>query len=106
MTINRVDLIELEDFIQQILKESTSAYVLYVIMIESCFLQVQLSQMAQILASTTNTITLPEVYKDFENVFSTENAGHLPLHEGHDHVIDLINSKKTSLRAHLQLIRK
>lgn len=50
--------------------------------------------MAQISAVTAKTITLPKGYKEFEDVFSTENASHLPFHQDHDHGIDFIDSKK------------
>ncbi len=52
--------------------------------------------MARILAATSETVTLPEEYKDFDNVFSTENAGHLPFHKDHDHAIDLVDGKQRS----------
>ena len=71
MTTNRLDLIEPEDFIQQILEKSAPTYVYHVIMIEGYPLQVHPSQMTQILAATAKIVTLPEVYKDFEDVFST-----------------------------------
>ncbi len=71
MTTNRVDLIEPEDFIQQMLEKSTPAYVCHVIMIEGCPPQVHPSRMTQISPATAKTVTLPEVYKDFEDVFST-----------------------------------
>ena len=50
--------------------------------------------MTQISAATAKTVTLPKVYNDFEDVFSTDNASHLPLHEDHDHAIDLIDGKQ------------
>ncbi len=80
MTSNRVDLIEPENFIQQVLEESVSAYVFHIIMIESCPSQIQCSQMAQISAAISETIILSEEYKVLEDVFSSENADHLSLY--------------------------
>ena len=90
MTTNRVDLIEPEDFINQVLEESVPAYVCHVTMIESCLPQVQFFWMAQISIATTETVTLPEAYPDLEDVFSAENAGHLPIHVDQNHVIHFI----------------
>ncbi len=50
--------------------------------------------MAQILTATTKTVALLEVYKDLGDVFSNKNASHLPIHEDHDHAIDLIDGKQ------------
>ncbi len=94
MTTNWVDLIKPKDFIQQMFEESTPAYVCHTIIIEDCPPQVSPSRMAQISLANPMTITLPEVYNDFEDVFTTENAGHLPVHENDDNAIDLINSKQ------------
>lgn len=71
---------------QQLLEESVPVYVFHVIIIKSYLSQVHISQMAQIIAATPKTIPLPEEYKDLEDVFPTENAGHLPLHED-DHML-------------------
>ncbi len=79
------------------LEESAPAYVCHVIIIESFPLQVQTSQMARISAAIAERITLPEVYKDFEDEFFAENAGPLSLHEDHDHSIDFIDNKTPSL---------
>lgn len=64
-------------------------------MIESCLSHVQLSSMDQILASIAETVTLLEEYKNFNNVFSAENASHLPLHKDHDHTIDPIDGTQS-----------
>ncbi len=93
MTTNQVDLIEPANFIQQLLEESTPAYIWHVIMIKDYPSQVQFSQIAQISAGITDTVTLPEVYKDFEDVFFTQNVGHLPFYQDHEHDIDLIDGK-------------
>lgn len=93
MTTNRVDLIDPEDFIEQVLEESTPVFICHVIMIEGYLPEVHPSRLAQISAATAETVILPEAYKDFEDVFLVENAGHLPLHEDHDHAIDLIDGK-------------
>ena len=97
MTTNRVDLIDSEDLIPKILEESALAYACDVIIIESFLLQVQTSGIAQISAAIAERVTLPEVYKDFEDDCSAENAGHLSLHEDHHHSIDFIDDKTTSL---------
>ena len=62
-------------------------------MIKDCLLQVHPSQMAQISSATAKPVTISKVYKDFENVFSTEKADHLPLYKDHDHAIDLVDDK-------------
>ncbi len=67
-------------------------------MIEDCPPKVHPSQIAQILSATTKTVIFPEAYKDFEDVFSLESAGHLPLHEDHDHAINLIDGKQPPYR--------
>ncbi len=54
--------------------------------------------MVQISATTSEIVTQPEVYKDFEDVFSTKNACHLPLYEDLDHTIDLIDDKQLSYK--------
>ena len=50
--------------------------------------------MAQISAAITETVTLPEVYKDFKYIIPPENADYLPFYEDHDHGIDLVDGKK------------
>ena len=50
--------------------------------------------MAQICSTTAKTVIISEAYNDFEDVFSTKKAGHLPLHEDHDHAIDLVDDKQ------------
>ncbi len=67
-------------------------------MIEICLFQVHFSRMAQISFTTSETVTLLEAYKDFEDVFSPENAGHLPLNEDHDHAIGLVDGKQPPYR--------
>ena len=94
MTTNRVDIIDPEDFIQQVLEESIPAFICHVIMVDGAPPEVHPSRRAQISSTTAETVTLPEAYKDFEDVFSIENAGHLPPHEDHDHAIDLIDGKQ------------
>lgn len=91
MTTNRVDLIDHEDFIQQVLEESTPAFICHVILIDRCPSEVHPSRMAQISAAPIKTVTLLEAYMDSEDVFSVENAGHLPPYEDHDHAIDLVD---------------
>ncbi len=49
--------------------------------------------MAQILAATAKTVTQLDEYKNFKDDLSTENAGHLPLHEDHHHSINLVDGK-------------
>ena len=93
-TTNRVEIINPEDFIQQVLHESAPAFICHVVMIESCPLEVHPSRIAQIAAATTEPVIIPEAYKDFEDVFSTKNASQLPPHEDHDHAIDLVDGKQ------------
>lgn len=80
MTTNWVDLIELENFIQQVFNKSVPIYDCYVIMIKNCHFQIHSSQISQISATTFKTITLPDVYNDFDDDLSTENASYLTLH--------------------------
>ena len=37
---------------------------------------------------------MPEAYKNFENVFSIKNAGHLAPHEDYNYAIDLIDNQQ------------
>ncbi len=67
-------------------------------MIEGCFFQVYHSQIAQISAAISKTITLPKVYKGFEDIFSTDNASHLPISEEPDRGIVLIDGKQPPYR--------
>ena len=94
MTTNRVDLIDPEDFMQQVSQESTPAFNCHVLLIERCPPEVNPFRMAQISASTTETVTLLEAHKDFKDVSPVENAGHLPPHEDHDYAIDLVDRKQ------------
>lgn len=50
--------------------------------------------MAQISTATTETVTLPVVYKNFEDAISAENVGHLPPHGDHEHAMDLVDGKQ------------
>ncbi len=79
-------------------EESTPAYVHHVIMMDSFPPQVLSSWITQISAATAKTVTLPKVYKDMKDFFSTENTGHLPLNEDLHHVIDLIDGKQSPYR--------
>ena len=90
-----MDLIEPEDFIQQVLKESVLAYICHVIMIKNGPSQVHSSQIAQISTATAGTITLPETYKDFEDFFSSENADHLPIHMYHVDAVNLVDGNNS-----------
>ncbi len=100
---NQVDLIKPEDLIQQLSEKSVPIFVFHVIMIKSYPSQVHISQMAQIWAATPKTVPLPQEYKHLEDVFSTENAGHLPLHEDHNRYWSYW-WQTISLRAYLPLI--
>ena len=51
MTTNRVDFIEPEEFIQQVLEDSAQAYICHVIMVEDCLPHIHPSRMAQNLSS-------------------------------------------------------
>lgn len=96
MTTNYVDFIEPEKFIQQVLEESAQTYICHVIMIEDCPPHVHFSRMAPVSATIAQPVTLLKAYKNFENVFYIENAGHLALHKNYDHAIDLINNRQSS----------
>lgn len=50
--------------------------------------------MSQIFSTIVKAITIPEIYKNFEDVISTKNAGHLPVLEYHDYAIDLLDDKQ------------
>lgn len=62
-------------------------------MIEGCPLEMNLSQRAQISSIAAETVTLLKNYKDFNDIFSVENAGHLPLYKDHYHAIHLVDGK-------------
>ncbi len=94
MTINLMDLIVLEDFLEQVLEEPVSAYVCHVFMIKSCFFYIRLSPMALISTIITETVTLSETYNGFEDFFLAENARYLPFHEDHYHAIDDVDGKQ------------
>ena len=98
MTTNQVEIINSEDFIQKVLQESTPAFIFYVILVESSLPEIHPLQRAYISSVTTETVTLPKAYKDFEDVFFAENTSHLPPHKDHDHAIDLINGKQPPCR--------
>lgn len=63
-------------------------------MMGSYLTQVNLSQMVQISSTTAKFITILETYNDFQDVFFTKNARHLPMYEDHDHAIDLVDNKQ------------
>lgn len=70
MTTSRVNIIEPEDFIQQVLEKSAQTYICHVIMVEDCPPNIHPSWMAQILTTNAQPVVLPGAYKDFEDVFS------------------------------------
>lgn len=53
---------------------------------------------AQISSAIAETVTLPETYKDFEDIFSVKNTSHLPPYKEHDHAIDLVYGKQPRYR--------
>lgn len=55
--------------------------------------------MVQISAAATKTVTLLEAYKDFGDIFSIKNAGHLPPHKDHNHAINLIDGKQSPYKS-------
>lgn len=93
MTTNQVDIINPEDFIQQVLEKSIPVFICHVIMVDGASSEVHLLQKAQISSTTSEKVTHSKAYKDFEDLFSIKTAGHLPSHKDHDHTFDLINSK-------------
>ena len=95
MTINWIRFIEPEEFIQQVLEKSAQAYLCLIIVIENYPFQIYLSQMAQISFATTKPVIIPETYKDLKNLFSTKNAGHLPMYKNHHHAINLVHGKQS-----------
>ena len=48
-------------------------------------------RIAQISTTTSQLVILPKAYKDFEDIFSITNAGHLASHKDHNYASDLIN---------------
>ena len=105
MRTNQVEFIEPEEFIYQVLEESPQAYLYHIIVIESYLPQIHLFQMAQIFSAIAKPVTISEAYKDFEDVFYTKNAGHLPVHKDHDHAIDLVDDKEL-LYGHIYSLSK
>ena len=51
--------------------------------------------MAQITAVNSETVTLTQPYKDFEDVFSTLNASYLRLHDDHHNAIDFVDGRQS-----------
>lgn len=45
-------------------------------------------------SSDPEKVSIPEAYREFEDVFSEENANALPQHEKHDHAIDLMDERQ------------
>ncbi len=56
------------------------------------------SQITQIWAATTLSVTLFEVYMNFKKVFFAANTGHLPLNKDHWNAIDLVDNKEPPYR--------
>ena len=88
-----MDIIDPKDFIKQVLQESALSFVYHLIMIKICQLKRHPACIAQVLTATPQLIILPESYKDFENIFSAEIAGHL-LPKDHDHFINLVDANQ------------
>lgn len=92
-TTNQVEIINLEDFLQQVLYKLALAFICHVVMIEVCSPEIHPSQSAQISAATTKPVILLKNYKNFEDVFLTKNARHLSLYKHYDHAINLVDGK-------------
>ena len=95
----QVNIIDPKDFIQQLLQKSASLLVCHLIIMEGCPTEVHLSCISQVSTTTSELLILLEAYKDFKDVFSIENVGHLPLNKDHHHVIDCVDSKKPLYRS-------
>ncbi len=54
--------------------------------------------MAKGAATTVESVTLPEVYKSFENKFLIEHAGHLSPHKNHDHINNFVEGAQPLYR--------
>lgn len=67
-------------------------------MVDVAPLKVYSLQKTQISSIITSRITLFKAYKDYKNMFSIKNTGHLPSHKYHDHAIDFIDSKQPLYR--------
>ena len=80
------------------LEEYFPACVYHVIMMENYSSNEHFSQMTQILAATTISIKLFEVYMNFKKVFFAANTGHLSLNNDHRNVVDLVDNKKPLYR--------
>ncbi len=80
------------------LEESFPAYVGHVIMMENHSSNEYFSQITQILATTTVSVTPLEVYMNFRKVFFAANTGHLSLNKDHRNAIDLVDHKERPYR--------
>lgn len=91
-------IIDLEDFIQQVLEECCLPFIYYVIMIEDYPPKIQSSSMAQISSAITEIIIFSEAYKDFKEVFLLERASCFSPYKDQNHAINLIDSKQPPYR--------
>lgn len=62
-------------------------------MIDDAFPKMYLEQKAQIISTTTKTITISQSNKSFKDMFSVKNADNLPPHKDHDHAVNLDDEK-------------
>jgi len=75
------------------LQDESTVYALVMInVVEKSIIEHQVRAMNNLMSHITNafkTQTLLVELKEYENVFSTENADKLSLHEDHDHAIEI-----------------
>ena len=78
----------------QLLQEFVPVLIFHIIMIEVSSFELPLFCRKKASIATVELVILPKDYKTLEDVFSTENADHLPLDKNHDYSIQLVDSKQ------------
>ncbi len=97
-----------EDF-AKVLQDEFTVYALVMInVVEESIVKHQVKAMNNIMSHITNafkTQTLLIKLKEYKDVFLTENAGKLSLHEDHDHAIKIIAESSYELLYNLSNIK-
>ncbi len=103
-------------FVKALQDESTVYTLVKINVIKELIIEHQVKAMNNVMSCITNALetqTLLVELKEYEDVFSTKNAGKLSLHEDHDHAIEitaessykslynLLNTELTTLRQYL-----
>ncbi|THC87561.1 hypothetical protein EYZ11_012993 [Aspergillus tanneri] len=79
--------------VNRTLREGKQVYAAYVSTTENNQVEIRVGS-----ATIGEGVRIPAIYKEFEDVFSEENAGILPAHADHDHAIDIQPGKEPPYR--------